>query len=162
MKEQDFNKTIDLLNINGQVFAPANQQAIDLLQNTRHGQKITFKEITDRDVKFHRAYFDLLNYIYQFLPAHFKNKIPAKYFYIFIKDLMKKYKVIYKFKDGSEIKEYESISFSKMTQVEFEQYVREQLPFIYENIIGAFYEGQKKNSVIEQIEEEYKSFLSKL
>ena len=58
--------------------------------------------------------------------------------------------------------EYESIAFGKMSQFQFETYVREQLPFIYSNVIGAFYADEKYDEIIADIEETFKKFLAKL
>jgi len=49
-----------------------------------------------------------------------------------------------------------------MSQDQFETYVKEQLPWIYENVIGAFYSDEIYAGIIDTIEEEYKKFLSKL
>ena len=49
-----------------------------------------------------------------------------------------------------------------MSQETFENYIREQLPWIYENVIGAFYSGQKYDGIIQTIENEFEKFLNKL
>jgi hypothetical protein len=58
--------------------------------------------------------------------------------------------------------EYESIAFGRMSQKRFEEYIKEQLPWIYENVIGAFYTGERYDTVIQSIENEYEKFLTKL
>ena len=58
--------------------------------------------------------------------------------------------------------EYHSVSFGKMSQKEFESYVSKQLPWIYENIIGAFFSSDTYSNIVATIEQEYKKFLSKL
>jgi hypothetical protein len=70
--------------------------------------------------------------------------------------------VLFKFKDGTAMVEYESIAFGNMSQKRFEAYIREQLPWIYENVIGAFFEGAIYDGIVETIEKEYEIFLSKL
>lgn len=62
----------------------------------------------------------------------------------------------------TELIEYESIAFGKMSEIRFKEYVRDQLPFIYSNVIELFYSGEKLNMVINSIEDEYKKFLAKL
>ncbi len=58
--------------------------------------------------------------------------------------------------------EYDSISFGKMSQIQFREYVKEQLPWIYESVIGAFFKGQIKDDIIETIETDYAKFFTKL
>ena len=89
------------------------------------------REMTNRDLSFHRAYFSLLGYIYDFLPSTFKSNIPKEEFYKFVKHLKGEYKVIFTFKDGSKMVEYDSVAMGKMSQKAFEDYIREQLPWIY-------------------------------
>ena len=62
----------------------------------------------------------------------------------------------------TEMIEYDSISFGKMNQNKFEEFIKNQLPYIYENIIGKFFEGEIYDNIIRTIEEEYKKFFSKL
>ena len=49
-----------------------------------------------------------------------------------------------------------------MSQKRLEEYIRLQLPWIYENVIGAFFEGEMYDGIISTIEEEWEKFLSKL
>ena len=53
-------------------------------------------------------------------------------------------------------------SFGRMSQKSFEDYIREQLPWIYTEVIGVYFEGDILNGIIDTIEDEYKKFLSKL
>jgi len=64
--------------------------------------------------------------------------------------------------DGSELIEYESISFGKMSEMRFREYIRELLPFIYSDVIGMFYEGEVYESIVQTIENDYEKFFSKL
>jgi hypothetical protein len=58
--------------------------------------------------------------------------------------------------------EYDSIAFGRMSQKTFESYIREQLPWIYEEVLGSYFEGEMLDGIIETIEEEFKKFLAKL
>ena len=49
-----------------------------------------------------------------------------------------------------------------MNQQKFKEYVKEQLPYIYENVLGKFFEGEILTGIIETIENEYEIFFSKL
>jgi hypothetical protein len=161
MKDTDFHKLQEWVNAGGGLI-PLSTNAIECLEQSHKGEVLSFLEVTNRDVKFHRCYFSLLGYIYDYLPKSFKNKIEKENFYKFIKHLKKEYKVLYTFADGSQQIEYDSIAFGRMSQKTFETYIREQLPFIYTEILGAYFEGDMLNGIIDTIEEEYEKFMSKL
>ena len=160
MKDKDFDKVIELVAVKGG-FVPHNGNAIDLLERTAEGEILSFTEVTARDLSYHRAYMGFINYVYAYLPDSFKSKIPPDKFYVFLKHIRGDYDVLFSFKDGTRMVEYKSISFKGMAQKEFEAYVKEQLPFIYENVIGAFYTGSKYDSIIQTIEEDWEKFLNK-
>lgn len=161
MKKSEFDKLHELVFVGGG-WIPNNENAQELADQSARGEITTFKEVTARDLSFHRGYFALLKFIYGYLPNSFHNMIPENRFYHFIKHLKGEYEVIFTFKDGTKLVEYESISFGKMSQNEFEDYIRKQLPFIYENILGQFFEGDIYNGIIETIEQEFEKYLSKL
>jgi len=161
MKKSEFDKLIELSYVGGG-WIPTNENAKELAEQSGKGEIHTFKEVTARDLSFHKGYFALLKEIYGYLPNKFKEKIPENRFYHFIKHLKGDYEVIFTFNDGSKMIEYESIAFGKMSQKRFEEYIREQLPWIYENIIGQFYEGDIYNGIIDNIETEFEKYLSKL
>ena len=161
MKDSDFQKRIDIANAGGG-WIPVNQNAIELLEQSQKGEVLSFMELTYRDLKFHRCYFALLNFIYGYMPKKFKDTISEDKFYIWLKHLKGQYEVLFTFSDGTTLVEYDSISFGRMSQKTFENYIREQLPFIYTEIIGAYFEGEIYNGIVDTIEEEYKKFLSKL
>jgi hypothetical protein len=64
--------------------------------------------------------------------------------------------------DRSDMVEYESISFGRMSNKRFKDYVKEQLPFIYENVIGAFFDDEMYSNIVDDIENEFEKILSKL
>ena len=160
MKDTEYHSIIELLYTGGG-WLPANQNAMELSEQAGMGEVFTFKEITGRDLNFHRCYFSLLSYIYGKLPANFKLKVPKDKFYFWLKHLKGQYDVLFEFKDGTKLCEYQSVAFGKMSQAEFENYIREQLPYIYESVIRELL-PEKADGIIEQIEKEYKKFLSKL
>lgn len=161
MKDTDYAKIIELTYV-GNGFIPENQNGRDLAERCAMGEVVSFAEVTDRDLRFHRAYMALLAYIYSFMPKSFQNVIPKDKFYIFIKSYKKEYDVVFTFEDGTQAIEYQSIAFGRMSQKSFEEYVREQLPWIYANLVGAYYSGDMYDSVIFQIEQKFEKFLSKL
>lgn len=162
MKKSNFDKLIELSYTGGMMFRPSNQNAFDLCNDLGIGEVVNFETKTGRDLKFHKCYFVLINFIYDYLPESFHGKIPKKHFYKWLQTLKGDYEVVFSFADGRELIEYDSLSFGRMSQETFKNYVREQLPWIYENVIGAFYSGDKYDAILETIESEFEKFLSKL
>lgn len=96
---------------------PENQNAQELMEQTSPGEVQVFKEVTDRDMAFHRCYFCLLNYIWSYMPDNFKMKVPVSKFYLWLKHLRKEYDVVFEYSDGTKLIEYQSVSFGKMSQM---------------------------------------------
>lgn len=174
---------------------PANEKALEYIENSKDGDVLTFEECSRRDLSFHRCYMGLLGYIWEWLPKQFQNAIPKGKFYQWLKHLKKNYEVTYSFRDEAkkaliraelkarkkefrltyksinqiaelfgktELLEYESLSFGRMTEKKFREYIREQLPWIYTEVIGKFYQGEQYQQVIDDIENNYETFFSKL
>lgn len=160
MTDKQFQNIIELRYLGGG-FIPENQKAEDMTLLCKTGEIISFIECKTRDIKFHRCYMKFLADCYNYLPLKFKLKVKKEYFYQWLKHYQGRYKIIYKFKDGSKFIEYESIAFGNMSQKRFENYVAEQLPTIY-GLIGAFYKKRFYDNIIAEIEENYKKFLSLL
>jgi hypothetical protein len=161
MKDKDLNKIVDLAYVGGG-WLPANDLAKEISELSGRGQVHSFIECTARDLKFHRCYMSLISFIYDYLPERFKKRVKKQAFYQWLKHLQGKYKILYTFADGTTFIEYESIAFGKMSQLRFKEYVKEQLPFIYTEVIGKFFDGEIYDNIIDTIEEEYKKFMVKL
>lgn len=146
----------------GSGWIPSNQNAQELMEQSSPGEVQTFKEVTGRDIKRLKCYFSLLNYIWEYMPDHFKIKVPVDKFYLWLKHLRGDWDVIFEYADGTKLIEYTSISFGKMTEHEFKQYIKNQMPFVYEKVIGMMYEGDVYDGIVDTIEEDYSSFFSKL
>lgn len=162
MTDKDFDKILEFTSA-GAGLLPQNEKAIELIDNTYVGEVISFIEVTKRDLNFHRAYFSLIGYIYDWLPKSFKEKVAKDKFYRFLKHLKGDYDVIFEFKDGTKFIEYKSISFGKMSQKTFVEYVRNQLPFIYGEVIQVLYPDKKdSDKIIAAIEYEFDKYLARL
>jgi hypothetical protein len=161
MKDNEYYNLIEMTYAGGG-FLPANEAANLLMERCKQGEVLTFIEKTPRDLEFMKCYFSLLHFIYDLLPMEFKLKAHKKIFYLILKHLAGDYNIKFEFKDGSKLIEYHSISFGRMSQKTFENYVAEQLPFIYENVICKMFEPEKAKEIIDLIETEYERFLSKL
>lgn len=60
-----------------------------------------------------------------------------------------------------ELIEYRSISFSRMDETAFRDYIREQLPKIYE-VIHAIFENEQASDIIQTIEKDWERFFDKV
>lgn len=143
---------------NGQVLIPAQIETMEWLENLPTNKEVFLKEVAPRDFGMHKAYFMILSYIYDRLNKSFKKNIQKKDFYLFIKILAKDYKVKYKFKDGREFIEYNSISFSKMNQNKFREYFNNQLSVIYEKLLIPM----EQDYLMDEIAVEFEKIISKL
>lgn len=161
MKDKDFHNLVDFYNAGGGLL-PVNQKAHEIIEQSDKGEVISFLEVTQRDLRFHRCYMSLIAFIYGYLPNSFHKQVPKDKFYLWLKHLKGQYDVLFEFENGTTLVEYESISFGRMSQKRFENYIREQMPWIYSNVIGKFFEGQIYDNIIETIEKEYEKFFAKL
>jgi len=161
MNDKDYNNLIHLKNAGGG-FLPANDKAQELLALTKQGDIIVLDECTKRDLKYHKCFMSLLGFVWDYLTPPFKERVPKRVFYNWLKEAQGLIKYEYEFNDGSKYKEYESISFGNMSEIKFKEYVANQLTFIYGEIIPGLFPEQICANIIDTIEEEYKKFLSKL
>lgn len=146
----------------GAGWIPNNENAIELMEQTSPGEVQMFKEVTGRDLNRLKCYFSLLNYIWNYMPDKFKGKVPCKKFYLWLKHIRGEWDVVFEFGDGTKLIEYTSISFGKMSEFEFREYIKNQMPFIYEDVIGLMYQGERFDSIIETIEKDYSTFFNNL
>ena len=163
MKDYDYLRLSEWRNEGTGALIPHNEQAYDLADSAKAGEVVAMLEVTDRDIRFHRAYFSLINYIYDQMPRRFRAKLRRKYFHQYLKHLKGSFNIIAQF-GNIVLVEYESISFARKSEIQFRDYVREILPWIYTDVIGKYYKvgGWRYNRKIEAIENEYARFLSKL
>lgn len=145
----------------GEWLHPLNDTAVELINNSGDGEIFHFKEISQREINMHKCYFSLLGYVYDYLPDSFKASIPKNKFYLVIKDYQGEYKDYIK-PNGERVREYTSISFAKMSEKRFKAFVKEQIPILYENILGAYFEGEQLQNIIETIELDYNKYFNKL
>jgi hypothetical protein len=119
-----------------------------------------------RDLGFHKCYFALLRFIYLNLPLNFRtrfiNKFPnseskqLEFFRTFLKDVLGEYEeVVF---NKRTVKIYNSISFKKMNQLDFNKYVNKQLGDIYTLILVPLDCG----NLMDEINIEFQKFLDKL
>ena len=161
MRDSEYSKLLTFKHQQG-FLVPENNEARSLVDSLHHNEIVHFKEIKERNISFHRGYFKLIAYIWDWCTPKFKQQVPKKHFYNWLKVLLGEYSVVFEFKDGKTLMEYKSISFGRMSQKSFENYVRQQLPMIYEEVIHRMYDIDKASMIIENIEEEFKELLSRL
>jgi hypothetical protein len=120
------------------------------------------------------------HHFYQFLKGlkgnydiiySFKDENKRKVIAEFLKDYRKKYNTRIRYQDIEVIStlfgkrdfiEYPSIAFGKMTQQTFREYVKNQLPFIFDQVIRPLFDDETYHVIIENIENDFEKFLSKL
>lgn len=161
MTDKNYHNLVDFTNA-GSGLLPVNQRAHEIIEQSARGEVLSFIEATNRDLSRHRCYMSLLAFIWSYLPKSFQNQVPKDKFYMWLKHLKGQYEILFEFKDGTKLVEYESISFAKMTEVRFRAYIKEQLPWIYTDVIGKFFDGPIYDNIIETIESEYQRFFDKL
>lgn len=142
----------------GQALLPNQIETAEWLEQFKNEEQIYFKHIQARDLGMHKGYFKILSFIYDKLPLNFKSKVQKANFYKFVKMVSNECKVVFEFKDGRQMIEYDSISFSKMNQKTFREYFNNQLSVIYEEILIPL----KMDSIMDEVNEEFEKILSKL
>lgn len=158
MKTDDFLELKNFVNHKGIGLIPATSESREWLEILKPNEPVNFKIVEARDLKLHSAYFGMLSFIYDRLKPSFKQSISKPNFYIFLKEIGKEYKVLHTFKDGTEFKEYNSISFGRMNNTKFKLYFNNQLSVIYEDLL--FPLGQEY--LMDEINKEWEATLNKL
>ena len=146
----------------GGLLKPANEKAVEFIDAVGHGEVVVLKDIGGRDISFHRAFFGMLSYIHECLPNGFRSQVPKQRFYEWLKMYKGDYEVLFTFKDGTEQIKLDSIAFGNMSQIRFEEYIKEQLAFIYEDVIRPLYDEDTSKKIIVGIENEWEGFLRQL
>ena len=158
MKTDNYIELKHFTNHQGIGLIPATVESREWLETLKNNEPVNFKIVEARDVKLHKAYFGMLSFIYDRLKPSFKKSISKPNFYIFLKEIANEYKVLHTFKDGTEFKEYNSISFGRMNNSKFKDYFNNQLSVIYEDLL--FPLGQEY--LMDEIQKEWEATLNKL
>lgn len=158
MKVDDYYGLLHFTNHKGTALIPATPETQEWLEIQKHGNWSSFKLIEARDLKFHRCYFMLLSFIYDRLPTNFRDRVDKDNFYNFLKLLGKEYDTVYTMKDGTPLIQYKSISFGKMGQSQFREYVNRQLSTIYEDILIPL----ECEHIMDLANDEFQKFMDKL
>jgi len=158
MKQSDFLELKHFVNHKGIGLIPATTESREWLEVLKANECINFKRVESRDTALHGAYFGMLGFIHDRLKPSFKKQIGKPKFYLFLKELAKEYTVLYTFKDGTQHKEFTSISFSKMNNTKFKKYFNNQLIFIYEDLLFPL----DQEYLMDEINTEFERVFSKL
>ena len=161
MKPEQFKELPEFAKVNDALVG-ANKEAIDIIQDLESGEITYLKQSKERDSMFHKCYFMLLGYIYGLLPGTFKKVIKKKHFYTWLKYLKGEIEIIFEFKDGPAFCEPVSISFSKMDEQKFKEFVRNQLVFIFGDVLPKLLNEKELKFAIDSIEENFERFFDKL
>jgi hypothetical protein len=157
MKDHEYKKLSAFLVKDG-VLLPEDQNAHDLTlinDNTR----VLIKLQTPRDVDLHRVYFAFCSWLWLKMPIEFKRtRCPEKsQMYNYLKIIGGKYSFAMKYK-GKEFYQFESISFSRMTNNDFLAYLNEQMGNIYTCLLVPL----GLDDLFEEMEQEFKRLFKDL
>ena len=161
MTDKQYTELLQFQNMKGAAMIPSNANAIEFNEQLKPNELAHFRNVTERDLKLHRGYFLMLSDVYDYLPVNFKTRVPKDKFYKWLKMYQGGYEVIFKFQDGREFIEYESISFGRMDNHKFKAYVKTQIPIWY-SLFQELLTDEFANNAIETIEENFDRLLSRL
>lgn len=114
---------------------PTDADSEDLIKSLSPEENFNVALHADRNLKMHRAYFGLLNFVWDNLPEKFQRKCPKQHFYKFLKEMQGRFEVIEVGK--TKVKTYESLSFGSMGQKRFHEIFSEDVDFIIREILPA-------------------------
>ena len=146
----------------GSAFIPENANALEFMDQLKRDEIVMFKNVTARDIKLHGCYFVLLSEVWGYMPKSFRDTVPDKLFYQWLKMYQNKYEVIFEFKNGKQLVKYESISFGRMNNNRFKEYIKDQIPDLYDILEAALKNPVLVKAAIETIEENFEKMFSKL
>ena len=157
MKDTDFEKLLRFKVIN-EVAYPVSNKAQEFCYSNEN-EDVYLLPQTARDKAFHKCYFLFCNWIWEQLPTKFKlERCPKQAdMYKYLKLIQGDYKVSMSYKD-LEVIEFKSISFGKMSNDQFKDYVNEQIAALYTNILVPL----KLEHLHDKAEQEFKGLFSKL
>lgn len=114
---------------------PTDADSEELIKSLSPEENFNVALHADRNLKMHRAYFGLLNFVWDNLPEKFQRKCPKQHFYKFLKEMQGRFEVIQVGK--TKVKTYESLSFGSMGQKRFHEIFSEDVDFIIREILPA-------------------------
>lgn len=134
MKDTDFERLLNFKIVNG-VLYPLNDKALDYCLINSNDEVYLIPQ-TQRDLSLHACYFVFCGWIWEQLPTKFKlERCPNKHnMYKYLKLVQGEYDITMKYKD-IEAMEFKSISFGRMSNDQFKDFVNEQIISLYENIL---------------------------
>ena len=118
----------------GSLLAPIDTDGENAIKSLSSEESYAVTISVDRNIKMHGAYFSLLNFVWENMSETFQKKVPKNKFYLLIKELQGRFTEI-EISSKTKIKEYESLSFEKMSQVRFHEIFKEDVDFIISDIL---------------------------
>jgi len=166
MKDKDYIRLSEWVADNG-CLVPVNDRAQELVASHGGDEVITMFPVTPRDGRFHRTYFKFIAQAWEYIP---KDRKPCKKksYYNYLKLLKNNYDIERVNVHGYDIAmiEYDSISYGSMDEVEFQHFVKMQIPLLYDAFYGYFdgYENRDElvKGIIETLEEDFRNLMYKI
>ena len=149
VKQKEFKQSIPF-KVTTAGLLPTEGEARDFCYQ-HNGSEVFMKPATNRDLKFHRCYFKVLDWLWWQMPLSFKKRVEQKDMYLLMKLIRGQYKVTMQFKDIKHI-EYDSISFGKMNEEVFKDYVNDSLTAFLNEILIPMNLGHIYDESIEEFE----------
>ena len=131
---KDIN-VLSLSRIGGGLF-PTDTESEEIINSLSKGENVNVILNADRNILMHRAYFSIMSFVWDNLPEKFQSKCPKKHFYKFLKEMQGRFEII-EISAKTQVKEYESLNFSKMGFKRFHEVFKEDLEFIASDILPA-------------------------
>lgn len=121
--------------------------------------EITLKEVNNRDTSFHKCYFAWCAWLWEQMPLKFKlHRCPNKNdMYKYLKLVSGQFSHSIQFKEYVVI-EFESISFARMNETKFREYVMNQISAFYTEVLVPL----KMEYLQEEAEKEFNNMFNKL
>lgn len=115
---------------------PTDVESEEIIKSLATDENFNIALHADRNLKMHRAYFGILNFVWENLPEKFQNKCPKQHFYKFLKEMQGRYEIT-EISAKTSIKTYESLSFDKMSQKRFHEVFKEDVDYVITEILPA-------------------------
>lgn len=115
---------------------PTDIESEEIIKSLATEENFNIALHADRNLKMHRAYFGILNFVWENMPEKFQKKCPKKLFYQLLKEMQGRYEIA-EISAKTSIKTYESLSFDKMSQKRFHEVFKEDVNTIISEILPA-------------------------
>lgn len=157
MKHIEYKELCEF-NVHNNILSPENSKAMDLCF-MNEGKNIMMSAQTPRDLSLHRCYHLFCRWLWDKMPLSFKNSrcLDQDQMYNYLKIISGQYELAMVYK-GKEFYKFHSISFGKMSNDKFKEFLMDQMSSIYTNLLLPL----KMENLYEEMEQEFKKIFKEL